>query len=190
MGMPAVVDSLPERDLWTVEQVWALPRDGNRYEVLYGELLVTPLQTVDHQRMAAELARHLGNWAVARGTYMVLAPGGVYMTETSWLEPDIAVYPVARNDRVSDWRLLPPPVLAVEVLSSATRVRDRSRKRPAYLAHGVGEVWLVDGTRLAIERWTAASGFPTVVTDRVEWSADDSGAPFRLELVELFGTPE
>jgi Uma2 family endonuclease len=36
MGMPAVQDE------WTVERALALPDDGNRYEVLDGELFVVP----------------------------------------------------------------------------------------------------------------------------------------------------
>jgi hypothetical protein len=35
---------------WTLDMVRALPDDGNRYEVLDGVLLVTPIPTLLHQR--------------------------------------------------------------------------------------------------------------------------------------------
>ena len=44
MGMPAPSPILPDRSRrdWTVEQLHALPDDGNRYEIVDGALLVTP----------------------------------------------------------------------------------------------------------------------------------------------------
>ena len=32
----------PPRKRWTLEEVHALPEDGNKYELVYGELWVTP----------------------------------------------------------------------------------------------------------------------------------------------------
>ena len=40
---------------WTVKMVRALPDDGNRYEVVGGELFVTPAATWTHQRAVSEL---------------------------------------------------------------------------------------------------------------------------------------
>lgn len=188
MGMSTVVGSVPKRELWTVDDVWALPsRAGYRYEVLHGELLVTALPTVPHQRAAVNVVWLLESWARVRQGFTVLAPGGVYVSQTTWLEPDVAMYPVSRDSTETDHRRLPPPVLVVEVLSPSTRTRDRHHKRPAYLANGVGEVWVVDHERRQVERWTAASEFPVVVTDRIEWSSSAGVEPLVFELTELFG---
>jgi Uma2 family endonuclease len=187
MGMPAVVESVPEREVWTVDDVWALPRrQGYRYEVLHGELLVTPPTANAHQGPATELTAVLALWTREHPEFAVRSPGGVYISPTSWLEPDIAVYPAPRHSTAS-WIELPPPVLVVEVLSPSTRKRDRHHKRPAYLAHGVGEVWVVDHERRQVERWTAASEFPVVITDRIEWSPSAGVEPLVFELTELFG---
>jgi Uma2 family endonuclease len=191
MGMSAVVGSVPKRELWTVDDVWALPsRAGYRYEALHGELLVTAFPSAPHQRIATELSWLLTAWSRARRGFVVHAPGGVFISNTTWLEPDVAVYPIARDDAAEDYRTFPPPVLAVEVLSPSTRKRDRHRKRPAYLAHGVGEVWIVDHERRQIEQWTSASEFPVVVTDRIEWSPREGVEPLVFELSELFGAPK
>lgn len=189
MGMPAMVVPEPEGDLWTIADLERLPDDGNRYETLHGELLVTPLPSNAHQGLAAELVYELIRWARQTEGFAVRAPGGVYISPTSWLEPDIAVYPVSRYSTVP-WRDLPPPVLVVEVLSPSTRTRDRHRKRPAYLAHGVSEVWMVDRHQRRLERWTAASEFPTVVTDRLEWAPSESLPPLTLPLSALWGADE
>ena len=83
----------PARSIWTVEDLERLPDDGNRYEILHGELLVTPLPSNGHQGVALRLACILLNWCRAHTGWAVRAPGGVYVSETTWLEPDVAVYP-------------------------------------------------------------------------------------------------
>jgi Uma2 family endonuclease len=112
----------------------------------------------------------------------------VYISETTWLEPDIAVYPSPEYDD-RPWQELPPPRLVVEVLSKSTRGRDRYNKRPAYLAHGVDEVWLVDKRSRSIECWTAASEFPETRRDSALWLPDESLPALVVTTEELFGPP-
>lgn len=133
----------PERPKWTVADLAELPDDGNRYEILHGELLVTPLPSFGHQGVAGRLATLFATWCRAHTGWAVRAPGGLYLNETLWFEPDVAVYPVPEFGQ-RNWRDLPPALLVVEVLSPSTRNRDRNDKRPEYVANGVREVWLVD----------------------------------------------
>ncbi len=51
----------PDRTVWTVADLERLPDDGNRYEILHGELLVTPLPSNGHQGVAGRIARLLSN---------------------------------------------------------------------------------------------------------------------------------
>lgn len=146
---------------WPIE---AIPDDGNRYEILHGELLVTPLPSTGHQRIAMRLSILTVLWCRAHTGWTVLAPSGVHVSDTTWLEPDLAAYAAPESDNLS-WREMPPPLLVVEVLSPSTRRRDRHRKRPTYLSHGVGELWLVDPDTRTIERWTSASEFPETLRD-------------------------
>ncbi len=145
-----------DRTVWTAADLEAIPDDGNRYEILHGELLVTPLPSTGHQRIAVCLTVLTVMWCRAHTGWTVLAPGGVHISETTWLEPDLALYAAPESANLS-WREMPPPLLVVEVLSASTRRRDRHRKRPTYLSHGVGELWLVDQGTRTIERWTSAS---------------------------------
>jgi len=184
----AMRDSLlsPARSVWTVHDLERLPDDGNRYEILHGELFVTPLPTNGHQGVAVSLTITLGGWCRQHTGWAVRAPGGVYVSETTWLEPDVAVYAAPFHADVP-WREMPPPLLVAEVLSPSTRKRDRHRKRPAYLAHGVGEVWIVDQKARLIERWTSASEFPETHTDGIAWIPDPQHPACVFSDVELFG---
>lgn len=177
---------MPSGAVWTVADLDQFERDGQRYEVLHGELLVTPPPSVSHQWCASVLVRLLGNWCAEHTTWSVMAPSGVYIRETSWLEPDIAVFPVPHSPGLT-WRDLPPPVLVVEVLSASTRVRDRHHKRPAYLAHGVSEVWLVDTSSRSVERWTSGSEFPEMLRDGIRWAPRSGVSALQLPANTIFG---
>jgi len=191
MAMPHSL-SFPDRAVWTVDDLEQLPDDGNRYEILHGELLVTSMPTWGHQGVAMRLTWLLLNWCRAHPDWSIRAPGGVYISTTTWLEPDVAVYRAPDRADLS-WKELPPPVLVVEVLSPSTRRRDRFRKRPAYLNHGVGEVWTVDAQARTIERWTSASEFPDMRHDTFSWMPPapiPAGTqPLEVSFVELFGPP-
>ena len=77
---------LPERTMWTVADVEALPDDGNRYEILHGELLVTPMPSSRHQDVAGRLYILVALWCRANAGWRVLAPGGVHVSDSNWLE--------------------------------------------------------------------------------------------------------
>jgi Uma2 family endonuclease len=176
----------PDRTMWTVADLEAIPDDGNRYEILHGELLVTPLPSTGHQRIAVRLTVLTVMWCRAHTGWTVLAPGGAHIGETTWLEPDLAVFAAPESANLS-WREMPPPLLLVEILSPSTRRRDRHRKRPTYLSHGVGDVWLVDQDTRSIERWTAASEFPETFRDGITWTPDATLPPLVVSDAELFG---
>jgi len=175
-----------DRSLWTVADLERLPDDGNRYEILHGELLVTLLPSNEHQGIVGRIFRYLANWCEATTGWACRTPGGVYVSETTWLEPDICVYPAPEYSRLP-WTEMPPPLLVVEVGSPSTRRRDRHRKRPAFLAHGVGEVWTIDARRRAIERWVRASEFPEKHLDGITWQPVESLPTLVVTANEIFG---
>jgi Uma2 family endonuclease len=183
MAMPAV---RPDRSFWTVDAVEALPDDGQRREVLHGELFVIPPPEAGHNWIALECAARLRAWCAQHTGWTVLSPGGVYMSSTSWLEPDVAVYAAAGGSRLT-WRDLPPPALVVEIASPSTLRRDRFAKRVAYLTHGVAEVWVLDREARHVERWTAASEFPTVIESQLHWAPVSDAPPFEMPLAMLLG---
>jgi Uma2 family endonuclease len=185
MAMP-LARPFPDRTRWTVADLDALPDDGNRYEILHGELLVTPPPSSAHQGIAMRLTVLLGLWCRANTGWMVLAPAGVHVSDSNWFEPDVAVYPEPEYTR-RPWRELSPPLLVVEIVSASTQVRDREGKRPAYLAHGVKEVWLIDDDARSMERWTLAAEFPELYSDAITWNPDPAAPALMITANELFG---
>ncbi|MGH9128710.1 MAG: Uma2 family endonuclease [Acidimicrobiales bacterium] len=125
---------------FTVEDVWAIPDDCFRYELLDGVLIVSPSPYVDHQRVVIRLALLLT--LAGQPDYETLpAPLDWKISNERMFEPDILVI---RSDDPAYKRIEHPPLLAVEVLSPSSRIRDWNDKRVAYGEAGLPVYWIVD----------------------------------------------
>src|SRR6185503_8787387 len=81
---------------WTFAEFHALPDDGNKYEFVDGELLVTPPPTDDHETIAVRLARILDRYVEAQGLGYVYRPRAVFRVERRVeVEPDLMVRQLA-----------------------------------------------------------------------------------------------
>ncbi|HEX6420376.1 MAG TPA: Uma2 family endonuclease [Acidimicrobiales bacterium] len=125
----------------TYDEVRQFPDDGYRYELVDGELLVTPSPNRAHQRAVTRLTMLLG--AAAPGHLeVIVGPVDWYVRSTTCFVPDLVV--VGRDARPDPQRVLDPPVLAAEVLSPSTRHRDLGLKLRAYEDAGLAWYWVVD----------------------------------------------
>lgn len=154
---------------YTVDDLDALPGDGQRYELLDGILLVTPAPAERHQAILSRLLTPLLVAVVAPERGRVVSPGRIISGSNVSLEPDILVYPVpTRKD--ADWRGVTEWWLAVEVLSASTRVYDTDWKRQAYQALGVECTWLVDPLAETVTVFTGRQATPATATDTLHWT--------------------
>lgn len=88
MGMPALAHD------WTAEMVRAMPEDGNRYEVVDGELFVTPAPVLLHQLAIGELHLLLADYLREYGLGdVVVAPADIEINDRTLVEPDLFVIP-------------------------------------------------------------------------------------------------
>ena len=173
---------------WTVEEVRALPDDGNRYELVDGELLVTPSPSMRHQYVAAELHARLREWSKSHrpaGAVAVMAPADV-LTPTSLVQPDVFVIPLREGRRPSEFPAAGSLLLAVEVISPTSARADRIRKRIFYLREGVPEYWILDPEARLIERWRRGEDRPDITADRLSWQPFSDRPAFELDVADLF----
>ena len=169
---------------WTLDDLYALPDDGNKYELIRGELFVTPAPSTDHETILSRLTRILDQYVAANDLGFVFHPRAALRFEGSEAEPDLMVRRKESPDQ--DWETMPPPSLLVEVLSASTRRRDRKEKRDFYLDAGVAEYWIVDpetNTITAIRR----SEPDALHRDTVRWWPKGAAEPLDVVLTELFG---
>lgn len=170
----------PETATWTVEQRDRLPDDGNKYEVVGGELFVTPSPSIRHQIIARELGELLGPFVREQRLGIVFAlDTDVIEGKQNVVVPDVAVYPFTRENQPDAWATAPRPILVAEIRSPATWRRDVGRKRDLYVALGIPEYWIVDADArvVAVVRPDHADA---VVRDVLRWHP--AGAAHALEI--------
>jgi Uma2 family endonuclease len=129
-----------EPGTFTLADLEALRDDGMRYELVDGQLLVTPAPLPLHQNAVLELAVRLRN-ARAAGLKVFIAPLAFQPTPHRSLQPDVLV---CRRADVGARAIEKPPLLAVEVLSPTTRSTDLVLKRRLYEEAGVASYWIFD----------------------------------------------
>lgn len=119
--------------------------DDQRYEVLEGELVMTPAPGTDHQQILAKLTIQLGTFIEAHSLgQFYFAPVDVILADQTVVQPDFLFVRQERLDIIQQRGLFGAPDLVVEILSPATAQRDLATKRQLYSKYGVQEYWIVD----------------------------------------------
>lgn len=168
---------------WTRDDLDRLPEDGNSYEVVRGELFVTPPPSSDHQQVIVELNRLLVGYVASQRIGDVHHPRSVVVFEGSQVEPDLMVRPTVVP--APRWEEAPVPTLAIEVLSPFTKRRDLVPKRSLYLDAGVAEYWIVDPDRRVV-RVVRADEPDAVAEQSLTWHPRGAAEPLVLDVRQLF----
>jgi Uma2 family endonuclease len=179
---------------YTVEEVLAFPDDGNRYEVVQGELLVSPSPRFAHQRVVARLLDLLRAYLKPMGLADCVLPAPADITwgqrpreAEDLVQPDVFVVPP--EQATGEWLGVRHLVLAAEVVSPSTTRADRVVKRRTYQRHGVATYWVIDPDAALVEVWQPQDDRPTIVTGTLSWRWDDAAPELRIALAELFNFP-
>jgi Uma2 family endonuclease len=136
---------IARRGSLTYRDLWHTPDDGNRWEIIDGEVFVSPAPYVSHQVAVFNLATLLRTHVIAgRLGRIFIAPIAVIPDTPSGVQPDIVYVAHARRAIVQEKGICGAPDLVIEVLSSATSSRDRGVKKDLYARSDVRHYWLVD----------------------------------------------
>lgn len=181
-----------ERTEWTDEALMALPRDGQKYEVLVGELAVSPTG-FQHGYLALRLASALMAFALKHRLGVVVdSSTGFRMKSGDCLSPDVAF--VARErlrgqKELSTKFFQGAPDLVVEVLSPGESRRKLKQKLAQYFADGTRVAWVVNPK----DHTVSVYGSPEHSDIRREGEQLDGGAllpGFWFPINELFEIPD
>lgn len=181
MGMPSAAHR------WTADEVRALPDDGNRYELISGELVMTPAPRGLHQVVVWKLGRRIGAWLeVSHAGEVLGAPADVSLGEDEVLQPDLFVYRTVTGKHLREWSDISSLMLVVEVLSPSSARYDRQLKRRRYQRARVPEYWIVDLDARLIERWRPADERPEILEHRLTWQPVPGAGALEVHLSALF----
>ena len=178
--------SLPPEPYFTAQMVFDMPPDGKRYEVVWSELLVTSVVSLEHQGLIGDilspLARYCERFSIGEA---MIGPADITWSSDTLVKPDVFVVPYDEA-RHADWAFVKTLPFVAEVLSPETARHDRFPKRKLYQTRGVSTLWLIDPTQCVVEVWTPNDLFPAIETARVTWHPADAAEPLVIELASLF----
>ena len=146
----------PRQGDWTYEAYARLPDNGWRYEVIQGELHMSPAPSIAHQQTSIALAVALYNYVRQHNLGRVFeAPIDVILPDLATpVQPDIVLILAANLDIVQKANVRGAPDLVVEILSPSTAAHDRHTKYGLYAEAGVTEYWIIDPESCAADIYT------------------------------------
>lgn len=182
-------DYQPAGGVWTYEEYMKLPVENTCYEVIAGDLYITPTPPILHQALAGPFLAALSQ-AEEKHQLGLIIPGpiDVLFGQRDFIEPDIVFIRVDRQEIMTDRGIEGPPDLIVEFVAPDTAERDRGLKRERYAYFGVPEYWVVDGEARTVEIYrsgVADPGTPEVITGTWTWQPVPNGPALELSLPEL-----
>jgi len=184
MPMPVALDRY-----YTREEVLSLPDDGNRYELVHGELLVSPSPRAAHQTVLLKVALVLSEYVREQAVgHVFIAPADISFGKRDdvLVQPDVFVIGPEYGSE-PEWDDIRSLALVVEVASPSTARYDRFTKRRLYQAMQVPVYWIIDSAARRAEEWTPEATAPRFQTERFTWRPEGAAVPLVVELAELLG---
>lgn len=158
--------------LLTNRDLEGLPQDGNRYELIEGELYVSTAPELIHQRVIGKLHFAFATYLVKKAIGEILYGPGVILSDYDGVIPDLVYLSNERREQIATGtRIYGAPNLVIEVLSPGTQnmERDRKVKLRLYDKYGIDEYWVIDTRARSIEVYRRESDklkfFTTFVSD-------------------------
>lgn len=159
------------------------PDDGNRYEVIDGNLFVSRFPNTAHQKVVTKLVILLGQHVDAEDMGDVFTSGlKVVLDELTGVGPDVVYVAKGSAQGIRQDGYHGAPELVVEVLSSRPTL-DTKIKRDKYARAGIRYYWIVDPPGRTLWEYRLESGSYALTAE----ARDD--AEFRPELFPRLAIP-
>ena len=169
---------IPQKERWTYEDYLQLiPPDSFGFEILSGELIVSPSPNRRHQRTVLSLGRILDVHVNTQNLGEIfVAPFDVVLDADSpvsenIVQPDLMFISKDRLNIITDDNIRGAPDLVIEVLSDSTARYDRVEKMHAYTEFGVKEYWIIDAEQKTLEALDLRGEEPVLQATRAESDA-------------------
>jgi Uma2 family endonuclease len=176
--------------LLTPDDLLAMPEDGNRYELIRGELVSTPMSSYESSDIAAGIVTALRTFAHANRLGRVAGADGAFILVRDPYTvriPDVSFVRIDRLPRREERRqfLQLAPDLAVEVISPSDSANDVQEKVREYLDHGVQLIWVVHPVQRTVTVYTADRNARVLYEDET-LDGGDILPGFTLTVADIF----
>ena len=163
--------------------------EGERYQLIEGELILTPSPSFQHQEVSFILSGMVRDFLVRKKIgRAVAAPMDVVFDDDNVLQPDLVFVSKARESIITIAGILGAPDLVVEILSPSTGRYDLQEKKRIYERFGVMEYWIIDPMQETLQILVSRDHqFEQAFSGQRSGRAKSEVLPgFSVELEELF----
>ena len=176
---------------WTPDRVQnELVREDQgwpRYELIDGELLVSPAPRPVHQVAVSALLQELMPYVGECALGLVLTgPADIRLGSRTTAQPDVFVVPPDAGFDGRTWDSIAKLSLVVEVLSPSTAGYDRLTKRVFYARQGVPEYWVVDCDARLIEVSRPTDPRVELYAGELRWHPAGAPGPLVVDVPAFF----
>lgn len=186
----AVATLATKRKVWTDKQLEALPKDGHKYELLDGELIMSPVHA-NHSTICSRLLISVGTFVQRQKLGEVYdSSAGFKLSEKLLLSPDVSFVSNATLKKIfiaPDKFLCGAPDLLVEVLSPSDRMMQINRKLDHYFEHGARLAWLINWRKSQVHIYTPDS-IEALTQSNDVLTGGDVLPGFKCKLKYIFGS--
>src|SRR5215470_655058 len=180
------------QSLLTVADLDLMPEDGNRYEIIEGDLFMSRAPSVLHQLAVHEFDKNIGVYLDQNPIGIVIPGPGVIFDEYNGVIPDLVYISNERRAVASGQKITGAPDLVIEILSPGldNERRDREVNRRLYAKFGVKEYWIADLENRRIEIYRLRDGILESTATLVEKDeiTTDLLPGFRCAVQSIFKT--
>ena len=188
MASPAIATEIGSK---TYDDLLAMPDDGNRYELIFGEIVMTASPKRKHQFALFQLGKLIDAYVRDhRLGEVYIAPYDVKLSVHNVVEPDILFVRRSRLSILTEDFVDGPPDLVVEVLSPTNRAHDLVKKATLYADFGIPEYWIVDPATDAITVYVLESGHYRPLPNRPGVAASVVLPGLEIRPEDVFAPPE
>lgn len=169
-----------------------MPPGPPYYQVIEGDLVMSPSPNIHHQRIVGRIHWLLLQYLEKKPLgEVIVSPLDVFLSEINVYQPDVIFISNQRRSIVTDHGLEGAPDLAVEVLSPGTARFDKGSKRKIYARTGVRELWLVDPEAKLIHVYQLAKDAetPTATYDQKAVFSSPLLPGLRIKAASIFKSP-
>lgn len=133
--------------------------EGAPYQLIEGELIMTPAPNPRHQIILGRIFRGLSDFVEQREAGIVLlSPLDVYLDDENAFQPDVIFIATERMETIKKDGIYGAPDLVIEILSPSTAHYDSREKFRVYERSGVQEYWIVDPEMNSVEVYVTKEG--------------------------------
>jgi len=140
------------KKVYSYQDYFELPDDGNKYEIIEGELIMSPAPYTIHQDVMLNIAVDLVNFVrKTKIGKIYVAPTDVVISDINVVQPDILFITSEKLQIITAKNIKGVPDLIIEIISPATGYYDLSGKKDLYEKIGVSEYWIIDPMKQRVD---------------------------------------